>query len=148
MQDSLAVDLCSHMMRYVESCANNAYSAACYRFYLYGAFHENADPIQKTNAYCATLTSAQRLGCFNGVGADWYYLIYRQPAAINALCSVGDASDIRMCMEGALELLNVYYPGESKKVCAAYTGDSAQCTAAARYRNFDMRRDLTLYLGL
>lgn len=130
----------------VEPCAGNGYPAACYRFQLFGIFN-GAHGYAEASAYCATLVGSQRLGCFNGVGADWYRLLVIDPGGLDALCGTGDADDQRMCLEGALELLRVYYPASADHACLGYTaGSVSDCKEAAAHQNFDLSRDLSRYV--
>jgi hypothetical protein len=130
----------------VALCASNKYPAACYRFQLYRIF-DSARGYIAANEFCDTLSGAQRLGCFNGIGSDWFRLIQHEPASLDAVCGTGTDEDKRMCLEGVLQLLNVYYPGKAMEACDLYAGSSTLCSNAAQHRNFDLGRDFSLYVA-
>lgn len=127
------------------ACDKSSYPAACYRFQLYHLFRFPLE-YRKAVAFCETLNGTMRRGCFNGLGADAYSMVYRNPAFLNQLCGIGDDMDKRMCVEGVFALMNVYQPATSANVCKYYTvGDSAMCRSAAKLKNFSMSFDWSIY---
>lgn len=126
-------------------CDDSLYPAACYRFKLYHLFTLPGE-YASAAALCLSLSGDQEAGCFNGLGTDGYWMIRDNPVSLNQLCGFGDATDKRMCVEGALGLLNVYSPGTAQRACELYLGDAAMCDTAARLSNFSMNRDFQLYV--
>jgi|GEM_PF-1583685 len=124
-------------------CTKARFPAACFRYTLRRDYRLPAEAGQVRN-WCLSLEGTARTGCFHGLGFGAYHAVYEDPAALNDICGAGSDLDKRLCIEGALGLINIDDTSVSSRACAAYTGPQEVCEAASRVYNFGMQRDFSL----
>lgn len=126
-------------------CNSLPYPAACFRYKLRRYFKL---PKEYANgaAHCDTLSGKRRAGCFHGLGFGSYNMVYKDPRALNELCGNGSTEDKRMCIEGALGVINIVDRNISAQACEHYSAGSKElCFAVSGVSNFSMQRDFGRY---
>ncbi len=125
----------------------NEFPAACYRYKLRREYPAGKTDFKKVAKICLELNNSnQRRGCFHGLGFGFSKPIFDNISKLPEICSYGDHIDQRMCIEGAIGMINVYDREVAVNACSSLGNDfKGICEAAIDISNFGMGRDFSLY---
>lgn len=131
--------------RATDPCKGSSYSAVCYRYGLGAMYDLRADEHAQARRYCLGLSRPERRGCFHGLGFGSASMLRRKPEAIQNICRSGDSIDTRLCVEGAIERMNMT-PRRSFAFCDVVKDDIEACQNPTFLSPANLDRDFSPYL--
>lgn len=132
-------------------CDTSIYPAACARYKMVHVVRRHYEAGKTTEALrqqCAALSGAVRLGCFHGLGNAHMPLIAAHKIGIRRVCLNLGAVEEFVCIDGAMERMAKFHEPRAREVCEELDGSNkSACLTAVSNKMYNMKKDLSLYLG-
>jgi len=131
----------------LEPCKSiDGHPAACYGNSLWHA-HNRGYTVETIAAHCLTLNDPQRRGCFHGLGATRYTVVYKNPKELGSICKYGDMIDQLMCIKVVIQKIKHYFNEETAKESCDSLQDDRKifCYEALKHDFFSMEQNFTYY---
>lgn len=148
MERNLAVTSADNNQDPLEPCrAHTNFPSACFRYEIQELHDTNLLTYADVKHMCEALDERHlRIGCFHGLGFGYHSLVLQNPEALLDLCDAEDKTAMRLCIEGAVGVMESNHLGSSKPACALLPETmQSVCADAADVRDFGMDRDFSLY---
>ena len=127
-------------------CNSKPYPSACYRYKMYSIFSNNE--LKNAVEFCKSINdSAERIGCFHGLGFRFYKLVESKTNSLGDVCRDGTFDENRACIEGLIGSLSVISKTQAENACTGVEKNlQKSCLDAVKVSNFGMERDFHLYM--
>lgn len=113
---------------------------------MYSIFSNNE--LKNAVEFCKSINdSAERIGCFHGLGFRFYKLVESKTNSLDDVCSDGTFDENRACIEGLIGSLSVISKTQAENACTGVEKNlQKSCLDAVKVSNFGMERDFHLYM--
>jgi hypothetical protein len=131
-------------------CDQYIYPAACARYkmgHVARRYYKEGKTTEELRTLCSSFSDAVRRGCFHGLGNAFMLALAIGKISIRSVCLGLSPVEEFVCIDGAIERMAKFFPGNARRVCAELDDKNrAICVAAISRKMYDMEKDLSVYL--
>lgn len=129
-------------------CLTNAnFPSACFRYEIQELHDGKHASFEEVRNLCISIKDRELYAaCYHGLGFGYHGLILRNEKNLETLCENEDPLAKRLCVEGAVGVMESNRYGTGTEACSILPPSEAEyCLHAASVRDFGMQRDFSLY---